>query len=208
MENPKAKSDPRTLRTKLYLRCALVKLMDTKSVRDISIKDLIETAQITRSTFYLHYLDKADFIDKIIDDVLTEYEWKVERFDELPYRESIFQRAKAFFTYIAENAGLYRAMLGKNGVPAFRIRMQQIGLNYFYSRYLPAVLENNTLDKNGHDVHIDFKILDNYIVSAKMGIVDYWLNSGMKLSPDYLAQVTSEYVYTLVVKSHNIIKPK
>lgn len=208
MEFTKAKSDPRTKRTKLYLRNALVQLMDTKQVKDISVKEIIETAQVTRSTFYLHYLDKEDFIDKIMDDVLAEYERKVERFDDLPYRESIFQRAKAFFAHISENAGLYRVMLGKNGVPAFRIRMQQIGLNYFYSRYLPAALENTASDKNGSDLHIDFQILANYIVTAKMGIVDYWLNSGMKLSPDYLAQVTSEYVYTLVVRFNNIIKPQ
>lgn len=197
-----SKTDPRKLRTKLYLRNALIQLMQMKAINDISVKDLIEQAQITRSTFYLHYLDKTDFIEKTIENVLAEYEAQVQSFDQLPYRDSILQRSKVFFEYIAENADFYRVFLGSNGVPAFRAKMQQIGLNYFYLRYLPAAMADANYPK---DTHLDFSVLANYIVSAKIGVVDYWLNSGMKLSPSFLAEMTSKFVYTLV-KENNIIK--
>lgn len=195
MKEFKPKYDLRTVRTKTLLHNALIQLMKEKPVHNIRVKELIERAQVTRSTFYLHYLDKDDFIVKTIDAVLKEYELRVSAFDQLPYRDSILQRGKVFFGYIAENADFYRAMLGDNGVPLFRSRLQQIGLNYFYSRYLPAVLSEA---KHTADVHMTFSILTNYIVSAKIGVVDHWLNSGMKMSPSFLAEITSNFVYTLV----------
>lgn len=200
-ENTK-KTDPRKVRTQALLREALIALMQEKPLEKISVKNLIERAQITRSTFYLHYLDKDDFIDKTITQVLAEYEKRVQYFDELPYSEAILKRGKVFFEYMSENADFYRAMLGSNGVPAFRIRLQQIGLNYFYKRYLPPMQNSANFEYNHH---LDFAVLANYIVSAKIGCVDYWLNSGMKLSPDFLAQRTSDFVYTLL-KRYNIVK--
>ncbi|WP_028125674.1 TetR/AcrR family transcriptional regulator [Eremococcus coleocola] len=58
--------------TKGDIKAALVKLLQEKDFEAITISDITRTADINRSTFYLHYLDKLDMIDKIIADILQE----------------------------------------------------------------------------------------------------------------------------------------
>ncbi|MRX81311.1 TetR/AcrR family transcriptional regulator [Eggerthella guodeyinii] len=193
------KDDPRITRSKNMLRKALIDLLDNQSVDNISVKDLVEQAQIARSTFYLYYLDKQDFLDKTINETLAVYEQKVQGFDELPYRAAIQKRGEAFFNYIAENADFYRVMLGDNGVAAFRNRMANVGYRYFYARYEPLALKDASKDDLATR-SIKFSILANYIVEGKISVTSRWLDSGMDLSPNYLARITSDIVYGVLVE--------
>ena len=52
-----AKTDRRVRRTKALLLQGLMQLMETKDVKDISVKELSDQADINRGTFYLHYSD-------------------------------------------------------------------------------------------------------------------------------------------------------
>ena len=51
------KMDRRVRKTRAQMRAGLAYLMKTKSIKEITVKDLVEAADINRSTFYLHYTD-------------------------------------------------------------------------------------------------------------------------------------------------------
>ena len=53
----KEKTDRRIRKTKAQLRAGLAKLMQEKSIKEITVKELVEEVDINRSTFYLHYSD-------------------------------------------------------------------------------------------------------------------------------------------------------
>ena len=53
----KEKTDRRIRKTKAQLRAGLAKLMQEKSIKEITVKELVEEVDINRSTFYLHYTD-------------------------------------------------------------------------------------------------------------------------------------------------------
>ena len=65
--------DRRNAKTEKLLENALIKLMLEKSFDKISIKDLTETADINRGTFYLHYKDKYDLLEQKEAEMLKEY---------------------------------------------------------------------------------------------------------------------------------------
>ena len=48
------KTDRRVRKTKAQLRAGLAKLMQTKSIKEITVKELVDEVDINRSTFYLH----------------------------------------------------------------------------------------------------------------------------------------------------------
>jgi AcrR family transcriptional regulator len=50
-----AKTDRRIKRTRYLLVHALTSLMLKKSIKDITVKELCESVDINRGTFYLHY---------------------------------------------------------------------------------------------------------------------------------------------------------
>ena len=51
------KVDRRVRKTKSQLRKGLARLMQEKSIGEITVKELVEEVDINRSTFYLHYSD-------------------------------------------------------------------------------------------------------------------------------------------------------
>ena len=50
--------DRRILKTKKNLKRTLIELLSQKAFEQISVKELCETAQTSRITFYTHYNDK------------------------------------------------------------------------------------------------------------------------------------------------------
>lgn len=66
-----AKTDPRVLRTRKLITDAFIKLSQLKSFSDISVKDITEEALINRATFYNHFLDKYDLLEKVVEEKLS-----------------------------------------------------------------------------------------------------------------------------------------
>ena len=56
------KQDRRARRTRQLLRDAFVALLKEKRYEDVSVQDIIERADVARSTFYVHYVDKEDLL--------------------------------------------------------------------------------------------------------------------------------------------------
>ena len=56
--------DRRVRRTRKQLRECLVTLLKQKKVQDITVRELTELADLNRGTFYLHYKDVFDLLEK------------------------------------------------------------------------------------------------------------------------------------------------
>lgn len=63
------KPDRRIRKTKSQLRAGLSKLMQHKSIKEITVKELVEEVDINRSTFYLHYTDIYNMLETIENDL-------------------------------------------------------------------------------------------------------------------------------------------
>ena len=57
-----AKLDRRTERTRKALMAAFVDLLLTRGYEDVTVEEIVERANIGRSTFYLHYTGKEDML--------------------------------------------------------------------------------------------------------------------------------------------------
>ena len=65
-----AKVDRRVRKTKAQLREGLAHLMLEKSIKEITVKELVDKVDINRSTFYLHYSDIYQMLQKIEEEAL------------------------------------------------------------------------------------------------------------------------------------------
>lgn len=68
----KKKENQRIALTKRLLKESLIRLMDTKSVQNITVSELCEAAEINRTTFYHHYGCPADVLRDIETDVIDD----------------------------------------------------------------------------------------------------------------------------------------
>ena len=70
--------DRRAKRSRRLLKEGLLTLMQQKRFRDISARDVTESADLNRGTFYLHYPDTQALLDSIEDDILAEAQQLIE----------------------------------------------------------------------------------------------------------------------------------
>lgn len=64
------KVDPRIRRTRKLIMDAFIELSSQKEFKDITVKDITAEAMINRATFYYHFEDIYDLLDKSLSEVL------------------------------------------------------------------------------------------------------------------------------------------
>ena len=120
------RTDLRVRRTQKMLQEALVDLITERGFDSITVGDIAERAMVNRATFYRHYRDKYDLIEKIFEGALHTMTKDVGP-PRLPLKinfDNPSPRWVGFFNHIAENAKLYEAMLGRRGDPWFAAKMR------------------------------------------------------------------------------------
>ena len=74
------KSDRRTIRTRHLLSQALVDLIKEKRFDEITVQDVIDRADVGRSTFYSHFRDKEDLFQvgwqEFMKDFADAVDWR------------------------------------------------------------------------------------------------------------------------------------
>ena len=74
--------DRRILKTKKAIKEAYLKLLrEKKDYRKINVKELVDAADVNRSTFYLHYYDINVVFEELIDEMFTEISSKIDKSD-------------------------------------------------------------------------------------------------------------------------------
>ncbi|MCC0649885.1 TetR/AcrR family transcriptional regulator C-terminal domain-containing protein [Clostridioides sp. ZZV15-6598] len=183
----KVSIDRRTIRTKKMIRSALAELIDEKGFNNISVTDLTQRADINRGTFYLHYVDKYDLLEKIENEIIQEIEEETKHLDSvnmmnidasnepLPFMVKLFE-------YFRKNSVIIKSILGPKGDPTFERKIKKfIEINLFEKQKL----KNFNID----EAVISEEYFIQYILSADLGVIQYWLEKNMKESPDEMALI-------------------
>jgi AcrR family transcriptional regulator len=64
--------DPRILRTRKLIMDAFIELSMKKDFKDITIKDITTAATVNRATFYSHFIDKYDLLEKVLSESIMK----------------------------------------------------------------------------------------------------------------------------------------
>ncbi|GMA70702.1 AcrR family transcriptional regulator [Leuconostoc litchii] len=72
-------ADIRKFKTKQSIENALAYLLNEKSFKSITVDNICKQALTSRSTFYLHYLDKYDLLNQIVEKQLHVFEKNVSK---------------------------------------------------------------------------------------------------------------------------------
>ncbi|WP_256976048.1 TetR/AcrR family transcriptional regulator [Paenibacillus sp. MY03] len=183
--------DRRVLRTKRVIRDALTALMEEKGFDGITVKDLTERADINRGTFYIHYRDKYDLLEQSEAEIIGVIEsMAAEGFQNAVQGKWINNNGaidpspfvRKLFVYLQENAPFMRVILGAGGDPSFQKRLREV----IRQRALPI------LTSSGGEVLVPADYLTAYVSSAHLGVIQNWLDNGMDLPPEQMADILSK----------------
>ncbi|MEJ1295568.1 TetR-like C-terminal domain-containing protein [Latilactobacillus sakei] len=185
--NPET-TDPRVQRTKQQLRRALVELLKTATTKEISIQAITKQAQITRGTFYPHYEDKTDFIQKAVQDLTQDlYQTITIQNDKLaqPYQQI---NLLALFEYVERRQDAFKVFHKNDTSLAFK---QQLTTEM--RRLIEAYL-NNLFQEATQSDQIELSIIADYLAGASLVLVFKWIEDGLVYSPRYMAKMLYQLV--------------
>src|SRR5215207_8703397 len=107
-----AKEDRRSKRTRQLLSGAFMELMQEKRYDTITVQDILDRANIGRSTFYAHYTDKEDLLITEITRVIHQLELYTA---ELGHEHGGLLPSLAFFHHVQEQRRLVQSFVWGRG---------------------------------------------------------------------------------------------
>ena len=166
--------DARVRYTRMILEQSFLELLREKPVSKITVTELCEKAQLNRATFYKHYLDIPDLMEKIeedlfdkIRDVFTDKEMKLKPFlVEMMY-------------YTRENQDRFMALGGDHGDPNLMTKTFQV----CYERAYP-LLAQNLRSMEEHEK----QMLYHFLSHGAGAVLTWWIKDGMREAPEDVAQ--------------------
>lgn len=179
------KSDRRIKYTKMMLKQSLVKILQEKPISKISIKEICETADINRSTFYVHYADQYDLLRQVVNETLQDINTYLDSYNFKVYEPESFQIMHLIFEYIVENAELCKVLLGENG----DISLQKEIMMIVQRQGMKEWTGNKAIDSDIMEYMYIFG------VNASIGIVQKWLQSGLRQSAREMASLVTKLIY-------------
>ena len=175
-------------KTEKRIETSLLRLMKEQTFETISIRQLIDLAEVNRSTFYRHYLDKYDLLEKIEDQLLGDL---LAYYQDAIKSDRLFKLEKDFKVedYIHEEQNLFHffepyledlaILLGPNGSPTSSLRLQK-ALREIFSHSISLA------DAFIEEVEVD--LLLNHQAASFMGTQTCWL-----AHPHYKSQEMSDF---------------
>ena len=160
-----AYTDNRVRYTKMVLQQALLKILKSKHIDQVTIKEICEEARINRGTFYLHYATPNDLLMEIeqqfVDENLTYFS---------PYMKQNYEAGHLanMFRYILENQELCLVLMGKNGNPRFLLRLQEM--------IRPSVVADWCKDFPTYPKE-DLDYVFDYVFTGSMRLILNWIEN-------------------------------
>lgn len=179
------KTDLRVIRTRKLIKEAFLSLVGEKGFDSITIQDIADYAIINRATFYLHYYDKQDLLDKLTEEVLEELSQLIKPTSYVENNEVLIANLENMiqniFENINENIQFYRVMLGGNGIYGVNSKIQTIIKDNFKQEFL-------LLHLHEENVSMPMDLLVEFMSSALMGMIRWWVINDQIYSPKHMSR--------------------
>jgi len=171
------REDRRTRRTRELLHHSLLELMLEKRFDSISVQEIVDRADVGRSTFYAHFRDKEDL-------AATEF---ARMFDELTEHMASDSKTgpvnvSAIFRHVGENYELYRAMVRGHAIDFFLEKGED---------YLRAKIADHLSSAlpEGQEPNVPIPILAAFGAGTLITLLKWWLDNEMAQTPERMDEI-------------------
>jgi AcrR family transcriptional regulator len=170
-------TDRRSRRSRRLIADALFALMQEKRYNRITVQEIIDRADVGRSTFYAHYRSKEDVLVSGIEQMLVQLHAQLLASEALPASQLL--PSLGLFRHVAEMLPAYHAL----------VRGGSVEMIYdAFHRYLRehAARRLAELVKDGYTLDLPAEILADYLAGAFLTLLRWWLDHGLLYSPEQM----------------------
>ncbi|MFP3126797.1 TetR/AcrR family transcriptional regulator [Ectobacillus funiculus] len=176
-----SKVDRRILKSQEAIKKAVIELMSEKNFNQITIQDISDRANVNRRTVYLHYVDKYDLVDKLIEEHINALRELAKSSSEMNFIDGNL----IWFEYLESHYLFFSTMLASTGATSFR------------TQFLEFVIEGLKGEVNtteGKNSGLSEDIVLRFTAAAYVEVVEWWFRNGMPYPPRVMAQQVGQLI--------------
>ena len=179
------KTDARVRRTRDALGDALVALMQEKPFETITVQDVLDRAQVSRSTFYSHYSDKDDLLmsdaEEFFESISMALSVHGDKSDRVfPVRE--------FFVHLSDVQPFYKALV-KSGKFQENMDLARGHFARGIERRLSELPRGKLIPPN------QLSAIAFTHAGALLSLLTWWLDRGMRESPQEMDELFHRMIW-------------
>jgi AcrR family transcriptional regulator len=170
------KEDRRSKRTRQMLGNALVELMLEKRFEDITVQDILDKANVGRSTFYAHYPDKESLLLSELERVIHDMEAYTIETDRASHG---LLPSLALFRHVKEQRRLMQAFVWGRGAEL---------LTYDFQGRVSSMIEQrlrSTID-GSEESSVPLAVAARFVATTLLMLLRWWFDEGMKQTPEQM----------------------
>ena len=180
------KSDLRVTKTRRLIKAAFLDLVQAKPVQKITVTELAKRAEISKGTFYLHYLDIYDLYNQMVEETVAKIAGSFDPYPDLFSAPESFVRTFLFSQVeplgLSLSAGERTLLTEKNMQSCSRYPQ------YFLDAFKEHIYQVGVLARcEENDIKIDF------LLTGMLSIVVKYrpLTAGDQKKMDFIVQFLS-----------------
>ncbi|MDR3190962.1 MAG: TetR/AcrR family transcriptional regulator [Lactobacillaceae bacterium] len=176
-------------KTQATIKQAFITLIQTKGFSNLTVSDITRQAAVSRGTFYVHYIDKFDLLQKVEDELYDNLAATLStQLDETLNHKSPADKSDALYStftlmldYVNSERSTLQALFSQNGDPQLFNRIKLL-----FDEIVSAKL-------TAYDGHFSTKLPIDYTkeiaLNSMLNIVRYWLNKAEPETTEEIAQI-------------------
>lgn len=189
------RADRRSARTKKELKDNLIALLSAgRTIESISVKELADTSDISRGTFYLHYSDIYDLLDDIENDFFNEFRAIFDGFRPEELAKTPLPKIDGMMAFAEKNSKLALSLADNQVDMSFSRKIKDVAHNICINSWL-QLYPGSDRAKNEY--------FFSFIFSGCIDLILTWLRGGMKESRKYM----SALLETFIMDGASVLKP-
>lgn len=171
-----------TERTKQKIIDAFWKLSIKEGTKDITVGNVAKTASINRSTFYSYFNDINDLLEVSENQLIESIKNEIETLGELGFPDTLDEYSKITAKIFKTNNEKILFLIGEKGDPGFVYRLEQTLRPILFRLF---DISENLPDKD---------YISSYIISAIIGLWNYWNEHGKQMGAEQLESLAQRLV--------------
>ena len=191
------KVDRRIQRTRQLLQDALITLILEQGYDKITVQHIIDEANVGRSTFYAHYLDKDDLMASSMDLLRGELHQHLSGAGGGGEEEEETAVSLALFRHTKEQYQLYKAMIGGRGIDIVIKAIDDALMAHAHTHFAQLEQELGPLT-------VPVPVVATFFASTLQTLLRWWLDNEMPYSPEEM----NEMFMRLVMGGITAVTPK
>ncbi|AEJ23610.1 TetR family transcriptional regulator [Weissella koreensis KACC 15510] len=177
----------KTNQTKSQIIDAFITILNTKDISKITISDITKEAKINRGTFYRHFDDKFDLINKKEDEILDQTKDILKKYLDDNVTSSSFNTYRTeVLSVLNNNSSFISAMIGENGDLTFetKILTEMYTFSQNNIKYFGIVIDHPTIEQ---------EITLQFLTNGLLGVIKTWLQN-TDISIEELSQIIDDII--------------